>query len=285
MLMGDEVAKVGAQPGETSLIEKYAYTDKIIFADTPGLDDINQQNSVETMKFYKEADVILFFLNAAGTVFSEGERKTFEEVRKINRNIIFVLNKIDAAEDIPGLVKYIQDHTNYRYKVTPISSKTGENMEMLRGAILDILKEKKKDILFAKHLKEKSSTANKWIIAAAGSSTAIGASPIPGSDMVPLTAIQVGMMVKLATLYDKPLTKNKAKELTIATLTGNVGKTLFRQIVKLVPGAGMAAGASIAGGMTLALGYAIKYAYENDIDLDPKSLSKLYEMFSKKKEM
>ncbi|WP_174564566.1 GTPase [Bacillus sp. SLBN-3] len=285
MLMGDEVAKVGAQPGETSLIEKYAYTDKIIFADTPGLDDINQKNSAETMKFYREADVILFFLNAAGTVFSEGERKTFEEVRKINQNIIFVLNKIDAAEDIPGLVKYIQDHTNYRYKVTPISSKTGENMEMLRGAILDILKEKKKDILFAKHLKEKSSTANKWIIAAAGSSTAIGASPIPGSDMVPLTAIQVGMMVKLATLYDKPLTKNKAKELTIATLTGNVGKTLFRQIVKLVPGAGMAAGASIAGGMTLALGYAIKYAYENDIDLDPKSLSKLYEMFSKKKEM
>lgn len=285
MLMGDEVAKVGAQPGETSLIEKYAYTDKIIFADTPGLDDINQQNSAETMKFYKETDVILFFLNAAGTVFSEGERKTFEEVRKINRNIIFVLNKIDAAEDIPGLVKYIQDHTNYRYKVTPISSKTGENMEMLRGAILDILKEKKKDILFAKHLKEKSSTANKWIIAAAGSSTAIGASPIPGSDMVPLTAIQVGMMVKLATLYDKPLTKNKAKELTIATLTGNVGKTLFRQIVKLVPGAGMAAGASIAGGMTLALGYAIKYAYENDIDLDPKSLSKLYEMFSKKKDV
>lgn len=285
MLMGDEVAKVGAQPGETSLIEKYAYTDKIIFADTPGLDDINQKNSSETMKFYKEADVILFFLNAAGTVFSEGERKTFEEVRKMNRNIIFVLNKIDAAEDIPGLVKYIQDHTNYRYKVTPISSKTGENMEMLRGAILDILKEKKKDILFAKHLKEKSSTANKWIIAAAGSSTAIGASPIPGSDMVPLTAIQVGMMVKLATLYDKPLTKDRAKELTIATLTGNVGKTLFRQIVKLVPGAGMAAGASIAGGMTLALGYAIKYAYENDIDLDPKSLGKLYEMFSKKKDV
>ena len=103
--------------------------------------------------------------------------------------------------------------------------------------------------------------------------------------MVPLTAIQVGMMVKLATLYDKPLTKDRAKELTIATLTGNVGKTLFRQIVKLVPGAGMAAGASIAGGMTLALGYAIKYAYENDIDLNPKSLSKLYEMFSKKKEV
>lgn len=283
-LMGEEVARVGAKPGETTVIEKYQYKDKIIFADTPGLDDINTKNSEETLSFYKQADVILFFLNAAGTVFSEGEKTLFDKINKVNNNIIIVLNKIDAADDIGSLVKYIQDHTNYNYKVAPISSKIGENIDLLRNAILDTLKEKNKDILFARLVKEKSSTANKWILAAASSATAVGAVPIPGSDIVPLTSIQVGLMVKLATLYEKPITKDRAKELAIASMTGNIGKGLFRQLIKVIPGAGSIAGASIAGSMTLGLGYALKHAYENNIELDANSFKNIYESFVNKKE-
>lgn len=283
-LIGDEVAQVGARPGETTGIDRYVYRDKIIFADTPGLDDINAKNSEETLKFYKEADIVLFFLNAAGTVLSEGELRSFEIIRKANKDIIFVLNKIDAADDIPGLVSYIKQHTGSRFKVVPISSRTGENIDKLRNEILDILKKKHKEIQFARLIKAKSSTANKWILGAAGSATAVGAAPIPGSDFVPLTGIQVGLMVKLAALYERPLSKAKAKELIVATITGNIGKTLFRQVVKLVPGAGSVAGGSIAGGMTLALGYAVKYAYEHDIELDAKTLKSLYDYFKDKKQ-
>lgn len=96
------------------------------------------------MKFYTEADIILFFLNAAGTVLSDGERKNFEKLSKVNENIIFVLNKIDAAENIPYLVKYIEDNTKNNFKVVPISSKTGENIDTLRSIILDTVKKKKK---------------------------------------------------------------------------------------------------------------------------------------------
>ncbi|MFC4023989.1 GTPase [Oceanobacillus longus] len=281
-IIGEEVAMVGAKPGETTGIDRYIYRDKIIFADTPGLDDINNRNSQETMKFYKNADVILFFLNAAGTVLSEGEKKSFEIISKENKNILFVLNKIDAADDIPGLVSYVKQNTNNNYKVVPISSRTGENIDKLRNEILDILKKKHKEIQFARLVKEKSSIANKWIIGATGSATAVGAVPIPGSDFVPLTGIQVGLMVKLAALYEKPLSKERARELAIATITGNIGKTLFRQVVKFIPGAGSVAGGSIAGGMTMALGYAIKYAYENNIELDANSLKSLYEYFRNK---
>ncbi|WP_249870362.1 GTPase [Oceanobacillus saliphilus] len=284
-IIGEEVAMVGAKPGETTGIDRYIYRDKIIFADTPGLDDINNKNSEETMKFYKHADIILFFLNAAGTVFSEGEKKSFEIISRENKNILFVLNKIDAADDIPGLVSYVKKNTNHNYRVVPISSRTGENIGKLRNEILDILKKKHKEIQFARLVKEKSSTANKWILAASGSATAVGAAPLPGSDFIPLTGIQVGLMVKLAALYEKPLSKERARELTIATITGNIGKTLFRQVVKFVPGAGSIAGGSIAGGMTLALGYAIKYAYENNIELNANSLKSLYEYFSKKEKI
>jgi GTP-binding protein Era len=282
-LIGDEVAPVGARPGETVTIERYTYRDKIIFVDTPGLDDIEAKNSEETLKFYKQADVVLFFLNAAGTVLSEGELRSFEIVKKENKDIIFVLNKIDAADDIPHLVQYIKDHTG-KFKVVPISSRTGENIDKLRNEILNILEKKHKEIQFARLIKEKSSTANKWILGASGSAAAVGAAPIPGSDFVPLTGIQVGMMIRLATLYEKPLSKAKAKELILATITGNIGQTLFRQVIKFVPGAGSVAGGSIAAGMTLALGYAVKYAYENDIDLDPKTLQSLYDYFKEFKE-
>ncbi len=141
-LIGDEVAMVGAKPGETTGIDRYIYRDKIIFADTPGLDDINNRNSQETMKFYKNADVILFFLNAAGTVFSEGEKKSFEIISKENKNILFVLNKIDAADDIQSLVNYVKQNTENKYNVIPISSRTGENIDKLRNEILDILKKR-----------------------------------------------------------------------------------------------------------------------------------------------
>lgn len=281
-IIGEEVAKVGAQPGETIGVDRYVYREKIIIADTPGLDDINKRNSEATMRFYQQADVILFFLNAAGTVFSEGERKSFESIAKENTNILFVLNKIDAADDIPELVSYVKKHTGGKYKVVPVSSRTGENIDRLRNEILEILKKKHKEIQFARLLKEKSSIANKWILAAAGSATAVGAAPIPGSDFVPLTGIQVGLMVKLSALYEKPLSKQRAKELTIATITGNIGRTLFRQVVKFVPGAGSIAGGSIAGGMTLALGHAVKYAYENDMHLDAETLKELYAYFRKK---
>ncbi|MFD1206880.1 MULTISPECIES: GTPase [Sporosarcina] len=281
-LMGADVAQVGAKPGETQAINKFVYKENIIFVDTPGLDDVYNEHSAETMKFYKHADVILFFLNAAGTVLSETELMSLKKIAKVNKDIIIVLNKIDAADDIPHLVKYIQDHTNYDFPVAPISSRTGENMGMLQREILDILELKKKDILMAANMANKSAIADRWILGAGASAATIGAVPIPGSDFVPLTALQVSLMLKLSTLYGKPITKDRAKELIIATIVGNIGKTVFRQIVKVVPGAGMVAGASVAGAMTIALGHAIKYAHEKNIDLSPKTLKPIYQMFLKR---
>jgi GTP-binding protein Era len=73
-------------------------------------------------------------------------------------------------------------------------------------------------------------------------------------------------------LYNKPITKEAAIELVLATIIGNIGKSIFSQIVKLFPGAGSVAGATVAGATTLALGYAVKYAYENNIDINAENI-------------
>lgn len=284
-LMNEEIVSTGAKPGETVEIKEIQYTDKITFVDTPGLDDINQENSQVTLDYYKKSDVILFFTNAAGTVLSDNELKNFKEIEKTNKNIIIVLNKIDAAEDIGGLVQYIQQATNYNYPVCPISSRTSENIGMLQKELLKILEEKHKDILMARELKDKSTTANRWINSAGVAAAAVGASPLPGSDIIPLTGIQVGLIIKLSFLYGKPLSKENAKEMLIATIVGNAGKTAFRQLVKLIPGAGWAVGASVASATTIALGYAVKYLHEHDIELSAEQLKIVYDMFLEKEKV
>src|SRR5690554_4073906 len=99
VLMGKEDAPVAPEPGETFELDEYNFTEKVIFIDTPGLDDISKKNSDHTMKLIKKVDIILFFLNAAGTVFSDSEKKVFEKIKKKNENVILVLNKIDAVEE------------------------------------------------------------------------------------------------------------------------------------------------------------------------------------------
>ncbi len=284
-IMGEEVAKVGAKPGETVELGRYRLKgkDKIVFIDTPGLNDINQSNSNETIDFYKRADVILFLLNSAGTVFSNEEKKCFNEIQTINKQIVIVLNKIDASStsDILIQTNFIKENVGSSYPIIPISSKNGQNIDELRDVVLNILKVKGKDILFARFLKDKSPIANKWIIGAATAAGAIGLSPLPGADIIPITSIQVGLLIKLATLYDKPTGKETAKELIITTIVGNVGKNIFRQLIKFVPGGGQIIGAAVASTMTASLGYAVKYAYENNIELDPNSLKSIFEILSK----
>lgn len=280
-IIGEDIASTNPMPGETVSVDPYNMRglENIKFMDTPGLNDPNDENPKKTLEFVQKSDVVLFFLNAAGTVFSDSEKEKFMGIEKHNKDILIVLNKIDAAEDIPSIVQFVKNHTGYKYKVIPISSKTGENLEGLKKEILFLLEKKGKDLLFAKSMKEKSAAANRWIIGAGVSAGVIGASPIPGSDMIPLTSLQVGLIIKLSKLYDKPLTKKAAKDMIIVTATQTLGHTIYRQALKFIPGAGSVIGGSVASAMTLALGYGVRYAYENNIAVDYDMIGDLFQKY------
>lgn len=280
-IIGKDIASTNPMPGETVSVDPYNLEglENIKFMDTPGLNDPNDENPKKTLEFVQQSDVVLFFLNAAGTVFSESEKEKFAGIEKHNKDILIVLNKIDAAEDIPSIIEFVKKHTGGKYKVIPISSKTGENLENLKKEILFLLEKKGKDLLFAKSMKEKSSAANRWIIGAGVSAGVIGASPIPGSDIIPLTSLQVGLIIKLSKLYDKPLSKKAAKDMIVITATQTIGHTLYRQALKFIPGAGSVIGGTVASAMTLALGYGVRYAYENNIAIDYDMIGGLFEKY------
>lgn len=280
-IIGKDIASTNPMPGETVSVDPYNLQglENIKFMDTPGLNDPNDENPKKTLEFVQNSDVVLFFLNAAGTVFSESEKEKFMGIEKQNKDILIVLNKIDAAEDIPSIIQFVKNHTGNKYKVIPISSKTGENLENLKREILFLLEKKGKDLLFAKSMKEKSSAANRWIIGSGVSAGVIGASPIPGSDVIPLTSLQVGLIIKLSKLYDKPLSKKAARDMIVITATQTIGHTIYRQALKFIPGAGSVIGGTVASAMTLALGYGVKYAYENNIDIDYDMIGDLFDKY------
>lgn len=284
-IIGRDVASTNPRPGETISIDPYNIEglEKIQFMDTPGLNDPNDENPKQTLRFIQEADIVLFFTNAAGTVFSETEAKRFREIEQHTKHIVIVLNKIDAAEDVPGLVAFLKEQTAHRYDVVAVSSKTGENIADLKERILAMLKERDKDLLFAKSLADKSQVANRWIAGAGVSAGGIGALPLPGSDVVPLTALQIGLILKLAALYNQPMSKKAAKDLIVVTMTRTVGQTVYRQIVKFIPGAGSIAGGVVASSLTMALGYGVKTAFEQNRNIDINFIIEQFMKLKKRK--
>jgi len=81
--------------------------------------------------------------------------------------------------------------------------------------------------------------AARYIAGAAISAFAIGSTPIPVADFLPLSAIQIGLVLQLSRVYGQRITWDKAKEILL-TLGGGFGmREGFRQLLKIVPALGI----------------------------------------------
>lgn len=108
--------------------------------------------------------------------------------------------------------------------------------------------------------KRKARSARRDIGVAAGSAAAAAAIPIPFSDAATLVPIQLGLMARIAHLYQIKFERAALAAAASTTLTTQGGRTTFTALVKMVPGAGSVAGGAIGAGVaasfTMALGQA-----------------------------
>ena len=103
---------------------------------------------------------------------------------------------------------------------------------------------------------ESQKTKCQYIIhSAATAAGAIGLSPIPGSDIGPITAVQAGMLIGLAKVFGISLSEAAAKQAATAFLVGNLGKMIASSLSKLIPVLGSTVCATVAVGLTEALGW------------------------------
>lgn len=87
----------------------------------------------------------------------------------------------------------------------------------------------------------------------------LGAIPIPGADLPLMTANQLKMILRIAAMFDMPLSVERARELLAVVGGGFVLRAAARQVAKFIPiGAVVGAGVGYSG--TLAMGKgAIEY--------------------------
>lgn len=83
----------------------------------------------------------------------------------------------------------------------------------------------------------------------------IGAIPIPGADLPLMTANQLKMILRIAAMFDMPLSLDRARELLAVVGGGFALRAAARQVVKFIP-VGAVVGAGVGYSGTLAMGKA-----------------------------
>lgn len=278
-LYNKDVTKVRPIPGTTLAIKLYPIDlDKLLFvADTPGLFDVNKKLSKDALKFTsRHADFILL-LWPVPIQHPPELKKLFNKLRKTKKPLTVLATKIDIIEekDRKDVVKHVEGLLNSK-DILPISAKCGIGMDDLRERI-GIVDERKEEILRTKDIREKDKYVARLILWASLGAAGIGAIPLPAADIIPLTALQATTLTKIAMVYGHEVTKARVKSTLMATLTGQVGRTVFRQIIKLIPGFGSAIAAATAGAFTFGILNAGKVYYRSGMSVPIDDLIKIYQ--------
>ncbi len=109
---------------------------------------------------------------------------------------------------------------------------------------------------------EKEKLKCQYIIHGASAAAAgIGLAPIPGADIGPICAVQAGMIVALAAVFDMSITTEAAAATAKTAIVGNMGKMIVSGILKVVPVLGSGVNATVAAALTETLGWQLAGEY------------------------
>ena len=81
--------------------------------------------------------------------------------------------------------------------------------------------------------------------------SATGASAVAG--LIPITAAQIGMIIKIGDLFDISLSEAAAKSIAGVALTQQAGRSVASGLLKMIPGVGTLIGGIISGSTAAAL--------------------------------
>ena len=88
--------------------------------------------------------------------------------------------------------------------------------------------------------------------------------PLPLADVIPLLAIQTGLVLSISRIYGFQITAARARELIVTFGVAMVARTLFQQLSKLGGVPGWLLSSAIATSTTVAIGYAAMTWFSHD---------------------
>lgn len=238
-------ARVGAFSGVTKNLTILKLDENVFLIDSPGLDDVRAENSDVTKKFLRHIDVGIFVVTGSSDA---SQKRSLDDLRQCCDSLFVVLNKIDEWDDLdPTALEAVIDQWKDDLQVDliyPICTKGYDpkslkptmdirGVSRLRSDIEDFLAKKRKDLLLARHIKEKQPYAVKIISSALAAVTTEVF--LPGSAAL-ITATQAAAITSLYYLHTGRLLSAPASIAILPIFMAEAaGASLFLFVQSFIP--------------------------------------------------
>ena len=273
----EEPAEVSAVPGTTREVQS-ADAGVFVMVDTPGTDsegDGAETDREKALLAARSADLMVLVFDASHGVRNP-ELALHHEMSELGVPMIVALNKMDlVGQEVAavtgraiGTLKLPHD------EVIPISALHREGLEDLLLAM--VRKEPEVLVALAEELPAyRRKLAQTVIVRGASAAGAIGFTPLPIIDFIPLLGIQVTMVLGIARVYAYRISLARARELIATFGIGALGRLAFYELSKFGGPPTWLLSAGIAAGTTAALGYAATTWFESGRKLSNSELRAL----------
>ena len=149
LLVGEKVAAIANKVQTTRTAIKGIVNrpnSQIIFTDTPGIHKpkhkLNETMVETSFTSLKDADVILFLIEANSKEIGRGDNRIIEKIKEANKKTILIINKIDLVKkkELLNLIELYRKEYNFE-AIIPISALQEKYKETILDEIEKNLKE------------------------------------------------------------------------------------------------------------------------------------------------
>ena len=219
--------------------------------ETPGLAEyLGYEKANRFPEELDRADLNLLLLDCRYEV-SEATHRTLERLKGRGTPVLVVLNKCDLIRNPSETARNVQKTLGQRS--VAISALRTRSIHPLFRAI--VASNDSALYPLAIGFPGFRGTICRGIVTQASIGCAlVGAIPIPVSDLLPMTAIQTSMLLKIARAYGHRLDRHRARELIPMLLSGVAVREASHRLRRQFPGKAKLIGVSAAGAWTYLLG-------------------------------
>ena len=278
----EDEAAVSPVPG-TTRENQSASAGPFVIVDTPGADavgEVGQTEREEALAAARSADFLVIMFDAVQGI-KLTEQALFDELTALGKPYIVVLNKIDlVGKEADKVIAQAANNLKLSEDVIiPLVATKAKNVERVVLAIV-----KAEPSLVA--ALGQGLPAYRWQLAwrlitgAASTAGLIALTPLPFLDFIPLTGVQISLILGIARIYNYDMNLRRWREVISALGMGFLGRTLFYEVIKLGGPPAWVISASVAAGTTVALGYAAILWFERGERLSKEAAKRVSKIVS-----
>lgn len=295
-VFGNDVAKVSMGAAGTKSFDKYVDSN-VVFIDSEGWEtNINCDEYISNIKKYlsdlkSEGQVVQcmwYCISAEASKIQDIDIDILQEITQIDdfaKRLCVVITKCDEDDEEGSTAQTFVEILKKRFphiECFQVSNNNQLNKELDVNKLLDWSGEKMdneslKELFYAAqivNIEYKVKNAYKYIKKCTALATGIGASPIPFSQSIPLSALQIQMIGHIGKLFGFKFMDNFIEN-GASTIISSAGKfvalfireNIVSELVKFIPVIGSVAGgvtnAAVAGSITYGIGAATVKKFEN----------------------